>query len=638
MDVTRKNFTECLKSLQKVVKDASFLSIDGEFTGLDSPQLGQISPYDYPDERYQKIRTGSSDFLLIQFGLCAFRFIEDKQRYEVKSYNFYIFPRPYSRHAPDHRFLCQSSSLEFLASHGFDFNKVIREGISYLTPTQEASLRETLEKQHHTTMQFSSPLFTSPDGVNPVSSKGPVAIPDEQKDFVDSILRKISEFLEKNDGETLDLPVCTGFQRKLIYQSVRQKFKTGIHLQTKNGENKDRFIVCTRVSSEDHMKQKEAQKLEIEQLELEEAVGFTKVIRILSESCKLIIGHNMLLDLAHILHQFYYPLPPTYEDFKSMTRCAFPRLLDTKLMASTHPFKDKIFTTALGDLVKVLQGEPFKMPNVDISEGYTKYSVNSDQHHEAGFDAFITGMCFASMANYLGSFQQPPLATVQATSSLIEPFLNKVFLMRSPDIPYMDLAGVDLHPKRDHVFHITFPKEWKATDLYQLFSPFGNINISWVDDTSAVVSLYKKENASAVLKSLCQEGAAYTVTSFEKFKMADFSGENPHQQCPRKRSVPMVDLEVPSKKRRSLNVDAPPFQSRFITPIPEEMEEQEQNGGVVSSKNGGNQNGKEKEKTMEVDSSEKEAGKKNTKDKTSKSLEKTGKPTADKLFDEPPAW
>ena len=30
-----------------------------------------------------------------------------------------------------------------------------------------------------------------------------------------------------------------------------------------------------------------------------------------------------------------------------------------------------------------------------------------------------------------------------------------------------------VQPKRDHVLHVTFPKEWKTSDLYQLFSAFG---------------------------------------------------------------------------------------------------------------------------------------------------------------------
>ena len=50
-------------------------------------------------------------------------------------------------------------------------------------------------------------------------------------------------------------------------------------------------------------------------------------------------------------------------------------------------------------------------------------------------------------------------------SPLLQPFLNKLFLMKMTDIPYMNLAAEDLQPDRGHVFHLTFPKEWKTADI-----------------------------------------------------------------------------------------------------------------------------------------------------------------------------
>ena len=40
--------------------------------------------------------------------------------------------------------MCQSSSLEFLTRYGFDFNKFIYGGISYLNDSQESELSEDL--------------------------------------------------------------------------------------------------------------------------------------------------------------------------------------------------------------------------------------------------------------------------------------------------------------------------------------------------------------------------------------------------------------------------------------------------------------------------------------------------------------
>jgi len=70
---------------------------------------------------------------------------------------------------------------------------------------------------------------------------------------------------------------------------------------------------------------------------------------------------------------------------------------------------------------------------------------------------------------------------------LLRPFINKLFLMRIPDIPYMNLSGDDAVPNRDHVFHVTFPAEWKTSDLTSLFSPFGYVQVTWIGDTTAFV-------------------------------------------------------------------------------------------------------------------------------------------------------
>ena len=59
--------------------------------------------------------------------------------------------------------------------------------------------------------------------------------------------------------------------------------------------------------------------LEIDQTEmknLEETLGFSRVIQRITESGKLVVGHNMLLDVAYTLNQFAAPLPTDYSEFK----------------------------------------------------------------------------------------------------------------------------------------------------------------------------------------------------------------------------------------------------------------------------------------------------------------------------------
>ncbi|XP_076997854.1 poly(A)-specific ribonuclease PARN isoform X3 [Tamandua tetradactyla] len=495
MEIIRSNFKSNLHKVYQAIEEADFFAIDGEFSGIsDGPSVTALTNgFDTPEERYQKLKKHSMDFLLFQFGLCTFKYDYADSKYITKSFNFYVFPKPFNRSSPDVKFVCQSSSIDFLASQGFDFNKVFRNGIPYLNQEEERQLREQYDEKRLQSNGAGSLSYVSPN-----TSKCPVTIPEDQKKFIDQVVEKIEDLLQNKEDKNLDLEPCTGFQRKLIYQTLSWKYPKGIHVETLETEKKERYIVISKVDEEER-RRREQQKHAKEQEELNDAVGFSRVIHAIANSGKLVIGHNMLLDVMHTVHQFYCPLPADLNEFKEMTTCVFPRLLDTKLMASTQPFKDIINNTSLAELEKRLKETPFSPPEVESAEGFPSYDTASEQLHEAGYDAYITGLCFISMANYLGSFLSPPKIHVSARSKLIEPFFNKLFLMRVMDIPYLNLEGPDLEPKRDHVLHVTFPKEWKTSDLYQLFSAFGNIQISWIDDTSAFVSLSQPEQVQIAL-------------------------------------------------------------------------------------------------------------------------------------------
>nr|XP_046226714.1 poly(A)-specific ribonuclease PARN isoform X2 [Scatophagus argus] len=511
MEVTRRNFKDCLNAVYSAIEEADFLAIDGEFSGIsDGPNVSALTNgLDTPEERYTKLKKHSMDFLLFQFGLCTFKYDSTKSKYIIKPFNFYIFPKPFNRTSPDIKFICQSSSIDFLASQGFDFNKVFCDGIPYLNQEEEAQLREQTEERRN---QHANGVGT-PSYISPSSSKGPAHVPDEHKDFINRVIEKV-EGLFTNSEKTLDLEPCTGFQRKLIYQTLNWKFPKGLHVETIETE-KERYIQVSKVDEEER-KRREQQKLEREQEELNDAVGFSRVIHAISKSGKLVVGHNMLLDVMHTIHQFYCPLPEDLQDFKEVTMCVFPRLLDTKLMASTQPFKELITNTSLAELEKQLKENPFKSPQVETAAGFPSYDTAQEQLHEAGYDAYITGLCFISMANYLGSFLTPPKAYISARSKLIEPFFNKLFLMRIIDIPYLNITGPDLQPKRDHVLYVTFPKEWKTSDLYQLFSAFGNIQVSWIDDTSAFVSLSQTDQVQIAMNT-SRYAESYRIQTYAEY-------------------------------------------------------------------------------------------------------------------------
>ncbi|XP_066432295.1 poly(A)-specific ribonuclease PARN [Eleutherodactylus coqui] len=516
MDITWRNFKEQLPNVCQAIAEADFLAIDGEFSGIsDGPSFTTLTnSLDTPEERYAKLKQHSMEFLLFQFGLCTFTYDSTEAKYIIKSFNFYIFPRPFNRNSPDKKFVCQSSSIDFLANQGFDFNKVFRDGIPYLNQEEERQLREQQEEKRYHTNGASTTCYMY---ISPDTPRAPVVpvIPDDQKDFIDKIIASVDEFLKEEEKKVLQLQPCTGYQRKLIYQTMNWKFPRGTHVETVESPNNERHMVITKVD-EDERKTKELQKKAKEQEDLNDAVGFSRVVHAISSSGKLVVGHNMMLDVMHTINQFYCGLPDDMEEFKKLTSCVFPRVLDTKLMASTQPFKAIISHTVLAELEKRLQMAPFKPPEVESAEGFASYDTGTGQLHEAGYDAYITGLCFVSMADYLGSFLSPPQTHVTVQSDLIAPFFNKLFLMRIMDIPYLNLEGPDLLPKRDNVLHVTFPKEWKASDLYQLFSAFGKIQVSWIDDTSAFVTLTQTDQVQIAV-NISRFAESYCVQTYAEY-------------------------------------------------------------------------------------------------------------------------
>jgi hypothetical protein len=65
--------------------------------------------------RYTKMTESSKAYIITQYGLSCFE-ATGPGAYEARTFNFYLFPQPHGGY--NRRFLCDASSLVFLASHG----------------------------------------------------------------------------------------------------------------------------------------------------------------------------------------------------------------------------------------------------------------------------------------------------------------------------------------------------------------------------------------------------------------------------------------------------------------------------------------------------------------------------------------
>lgn len=76
--------------------------------------------------------------------------------------------------------------------------------------------------------------------------------------------------------------------------------------------------------------------------------------------------------------------------------------MDTKIICQSSEFREHVPTSRLDLLLEALHEEPFSVPVIDNVEGRS-YSLGSNEKlHEAGYDAFITGVCFIGLINHLG--------------------------------------------------------------------------------------------------------------------------------------------------------------------------------------------------------------------------------------------
>lgn len=147
MHVSNDSFNELLPQIVEDIKNAHFVAIDSEFTGLGTATKDfQYDVLDTLEQRYSKAAQVCRTFLPLQIGICTFHYAPEEQQYVAKPYNFYVFPKTGSRiFGLDRHFSSQVSSLEFLQKNSFDWNKWIGQGIPFVNHEDEERINLKLD-------------------------------------------------------------------------------------------------------------------------------------------------------------------------------------------------------------------------------------------------------------------------------------------------------------------------------------------------------------------------------------------------------------------------------------------------------------------------------------------------------------
>ena len=572
--MTAKNFVEVYHRIEEELPKCDFVAIDAEFTGILEDGL-RDSLLDFPAERFERHRQFGGRFMVNQVGICFAQETEGG-KFLMRPYNFYVFPVDNWKinRKDDCFFSCQASSLKLLSESKFDFNKWIGEGIRYvsehkdklrsnrtsiagpastqsvlspatLTPTAPTlnTATPTLDAATPTATQSTpTPEPTTPpsSSATPTKSKSPVrkqlgllARSGDEERFIFQTRMDLLTFLHSPDRLELRVATSSRFERKVVHTLVESDeviSKTPLVVEKLLDEGRDVQLQVSKVSlevAEGRQKERE-HALKVKD---DFRLGFTRVVQLLAESGKPLVFHNAMCDLLKIYGQFIGPLADTYQEFKEAVSSRFQCILDTKLIASSSPFKDHIPKTTLSDIFHKFAGKggnTFEKVVVEFPEGYGGYS-DQGKCHEAGYDAYMTAFCFAHMVHHMRKLVGGSGESIDGESTdflaPVRPLQNRI-AMGYCDVEYIDFTGqTDPIPERTNVLHLSFPAATKTLDLVNLFAPFG-IFIDWVDSTSANVRLRESSNVDQVLKHV-QQGAAkggITVQRYTDFR-SDVYGE-----------------------------------------------------------------------------------------------------------------
>ncbi|KAI8997873.1 ribonuclease H-like domain-containing protein [Pilobolus umbonatus] len=394
MEVLKKDFKDLLPVIKEAILDADFISIDTELTGLQTPDVF-FNNQDDLSVRYEKIKSCVQEFTIIQFGVCTFK-KNASGEYEAKPFNFYIFGSDTQDVSSRRMFSATASSLCFLRSNKFDFNKLIEEGIPFYNFSEENSMYQST--QGTTFMAHRKTQIKGSYGQTVVSyyvltqQSIEMNLTKGGKSFLDFNRKAIQSWLQKGSNKPLLVQVNGSFYKKLIYQEVQDSKYNGFLQASQRDSN---HIQIVRLKEEE----KKAKSTNISP-----KLNFRIIIEYIREANCPVVAHNAAFDIFHTVDQFWHYLPNDLRAFKKTAKDMWPYIVDTKYLAEYHPMLKNCFdSSVLGSLYNTVEAELKDAgQNIVMAKGFERYTGSANEvAHEAGYDAYMTGVIYIALITYI---------------------------------------------------------------------------------------------------------------------------------------------------------------------------------------------------------------------------------------------
>lgn len=555
MDITNENFLQLLPEITEAITDCDFIAIDTELSGLLRQQ--RLNRFDLPDERFARDVESSRGYFILQFGLSCFKCLGGLN-YANRTYNFYIFPQPLKHGDINRTYSLQAHAIQFLCQHGFDFNKLFRQGVSYLTFQEKKLLTAQLKNDMKQRAKVQIGKNGLPDFVpSPMTNyclesikRLNKFIDQQSKMETDEIPKSLDgdgvsngESVKKADRSRFELRDCSNNHTRAVLKRVFECLPIGDNLQVeyaRDAETEENYLVVNYLGKgEKNSRLKD---------ELTQAKGFLEVIELMIVNKKPLVGHNLSLDLIQIINQFMEQLGDDYGAYKETCHTLFPIIYDSKHIA--HQILDvktlQNNQSRLNDLYCQLK-ESEKFPKIKVT--HTGKCFDEDQMaHQAGYDAYMSGYSFIALceayleANKSKKYKTDRSEPLPMQQQLIDEFSNKIHLPYSHDIKCIDLGGDEQVPDRSHVFYVEFPSSWSLEDLFQLFYQYGGVDASRLNKTSALCALRDPKQRSRVIQKMRNaQDTYYKIYTYDEYRAT----LNPRKKRPANDDSDDVDSDRP---------------------------------------------------------------------------------------------
>ncbi|KAK8381328.1 hypothetical protein O3P69_018427 [Scylla paramamosain] len=135
IEVTGDNLAQVWPSLSKALRDATFVAMDCELSGLGN--RSKIKSFEL-DVRYQNMAEVARNYAIVALGISCFScnsvssidMQDEKGEEQIRSHDYMVQTFNVLTMCTD-PFTVECDSLKFLHNHGFDFNKLYAKGILY---------------------------------------------------------------------------------------------------------------------------------------------------------------------------------------------------------------------------------------------------------------------------------------------------------------------------------------------------------------------------------------------------------------------------------------------------------------------------------------------------------------------------